>query len=129
MRRAARLPELETASANRALARCLRAPPAVLRGCRRRIVAPFLAEPLTPRTLVVFLVARAFARSGDLDVAFLSGTWSGCPAHEVVLDLLREAWHAARDSKTPPGDVWSERVKPWGRVLLRAVSAFEGRAS
>jgi hypothetical protein len=128
MRRAAQLPELDNASANRVLARCLRAPAAVLRGCRAPVEAPFLAHPLTRRSLVVFLVARAYARSGDLDVAFLTGGWSACPARHVVPEMLREAWDTARQG-APRHSGWAERVKPWGRVLLRAVSAFEGRAS
>jgi hypothetical protein len=126
--RLARLPELDTASANRALARCLRVPPVILRGCQGEVAAPFLSRPLTPRTLIVFLLARAHARSGDLDIAFLSGSWSGCPARQVVPEMLREAWYTARQDGAGEKD-WSERVKPWGRVLLRAVSAFEGRAS
>jgi hypothetical protein len=128
MQRAAQLPELENASANRVLARCLKAPVAVLRGCRARVEAPFLARPLTRRSLVVFLVARAYARSGDMDVAFLAGGWSACPARHVVPEMLREAWYTARQG-APRESGWAERVKPWGRVLLRAVSAFEGRAS
>jgi hypothetical protein len=126
--RAARLPELDNASANRVLARYMGVPPAILRGCRRRIDVPFLGRPLTRHTLVVFLVARAFARSGDFDVAFLSGSWSGCPARHVVPEMLREAWHLAREGSAREPS-WSLRVKPWGRALLRAVSAFEGRAS
>jgi hypothetical protein len=120
--RAARLPELGNASANRALSRCLAVPPAVLRGCRRQIRVPFLSRPLTRGTLVVFLLARAHARSGDFDVAFLSGTWSGCPAHRAVPEMLREAWYAARQNEGR-GASWSVRLQPWGRALLRAVSA------
>jgi hypothetical protein len=128
LRRAAHLPELDNASASRALARCLAVPPAVLRGCKREISAPFLARPLTRHTLIVFLVARAYARTGDLDVAFLSGSWSGCPARQVVPEMLREAWNAARQGSAAETS-GSLRGKPWGRALLRAVSAFEGRAS
>jgi hypothetical protein len=128
MRRAAQLPELQNASASRVLARCLRAPAAVLRGCQARVEVPFLARPLTRRSLVVFLVARAYARSGDLDVAFLADGWSACPARHVVPEMLREAWYAARQG-VPRENGWAQRIKPWGRVLLRAVSAFEGRAS
>lgn len=128
MQRAAQLPELDGASAERVLARCLRAPPAVLRGCQAQVQVPFLAQPLTRRSLVVFLVARAYAASGDLDVAFLAGGWSACPARHLVPEMLREAWSTARE-EAPRASGWVPRVRPWGRVLLRAISAFEGKAS
>ncbi|MET0339579.1 MAG: hypothetical protein ABW252_01185, partial [Polyangiales bacterium] len=60
------------------------APSAVLRGCTRSLQTPFLARPLTPRTLVVLRVARAFAHRGALDVAFQSESWTACPARHVV---------------------------------------------
>jgi len=75
---------------------CLVAPPAVLRGCAGEIDAPFVhGGPLTRRTILVFLVARAYANSGELDVAFLADQWSECPAHRVVPEMLRAVWYAA----------------------------------
>jgi hypothetical protein len=68
----------------------------VLRGCSRELRAPFLTTPLTPRTLVVLRLARAYARSGDLNDAFLGNSWSECPAREVIPEMLRNAWSAAQ---------------------------------
>ena len=100
---------------------CLVAPPAVLRSVRTQVSAPFLDRPLTARTLVIFLVARAYARSGDLDVAFLSGSWSACPARGVVPEMLRAVWHAAHHDEL-------ERARPddgahgFRRLIARALS-------
>jgi hypothetical protein len=78
---------------------CLAAPQAVLRGVTARVEAPFLDAPLTPRTLVVFLVARAFEKSGDPDVAFLAEDWSACPARHVIPDMMRAVWPMRRARK------------------------------
>jgi hypothetical protein len=88
-----------------------------------------VARPLTRRTLVVFLLARARARSGDLDIAFLSGTWSACPARRVIQEMLREAWQMARQGVEAEQRGQAAGAKLWRRALRRAVSAFEGRAS
>lgn len=83
-------------SAEQMLRECLHAPPAILRGCERELRAPFLGKPLTPRTLIVFLLARAVETSGELDVAFLADEWSRCPAHRAIRALLGSVWDAKR---------------------------------
>ncbi|MFO7179523.1 MAG: hypothetical protein DIU78_012565 [Pseudomonadota bacterium] len=96
LRNAARSEAQRGRSLDEVLRECLVAPPVVLRTCTADVEAPFLRKPLTPHTLIVVLVSRAFAASGDLDVAFLSQGWSACPARRVILDMLRAVWSAVR---------------------------------
>jgi hypothetical protein len=103
-----------------ALRMCLTVPPAVLRGCTREIEAPFLARPLTKSTLIVFLVAKSFASSGDLDDAFLGESWSACPARDVIPEMLRAVWYAAHREETRD-EVVLEKINTWSRII-RAVS-------
>jgi hypothetical protein len=91
-----------------------------LRGCSDVVVAPFLDRPLTPQSLVVFLVARAYATSGDLDVAFSSNTWSACPARHVIPDMLRVVWRAAHHDEAEVKRLLS--INSWSRLWHRAVS-------
>ena len=95
LRRAAHRADKQKLSPDDILRECLFAPPAVLRACTAELSVPFLAEPLGPRSLIVFLVAKAYKSSGDLDVAFLGDQWSACPARRVVPEMLRAAWHVA----------------------------------
>jgi hypothetical protein len=99
---------------------CLTVPPAVLRSCTREIDAPFLSKPLTSRTLVVFLVAKSFATSGDLDDAFLGEQWSACPARDVIPEMLRAVWYAAHREETSE-EVVLEKINTWSRII-KAVS-------
>lgn len=99
---------------------CLTVPTAVLRGCTREIDAPFLASPLTKRTLVVFLVAKSFETSGDLDDAFLGESWSACPARDVIPEMLRAVWYAAHREETKD-EVVLDKINTWGR-MIKAVS-------
>jgi hypothetical protein len=99
---------------------CLTVPPVVLRGCTREIDAPFLSSPLTPRTLIVLLVAKSFSISGDLDDAFLGEQWSACPARDVIPEMLRAVWYAAHREETPE-EVVLEKVNTWSRII-KAVS-------
>jgi hypothetical protein len=103
-----------------ALRKCLTVPPGVLRGCTREIDAPFLASPLTKRTVIVFLVAKSFAGSGDLDDAFLGESWSACPARDVIPEMLRAVWYAAHREETKD-EVVLEKINTWSRII-RAVS-------
>jgi hypothetical protein len=121
LRKAAQNPAKQTLSPDDVLRECLSAPPAVLRGCKREIIAPFLDRPLGPETLVVFLVARAFALSGDLDVAFLADGWSRCPAHRVIPEMLRSVWHAAHHDELNDKPLLST-INDWSRRWQRAVS-------
>lgn len=106
-----------------ALRACLAAPPAVLRFATRELAAPFLDQPLSARSIVVLLVARAYARSGSTDVAFLADGWSACPARHSVPELLQAAWRAHEAERAALGaqlHAPHERgsaVKPngWGR--------------
>jgi len=125
LRKAASDPHKKELSPDDVLRECLTAPPAVLRGCTQDIDAPFLDRPLTPRTLVVFLVAQMFAKTGDLDDAFLAETWSRCPAHEVVPEMLRAIWHAAQEQ--PKTDPLKLKLNGLGTLFERAVSSMEGR--
>ncbi len=96
LRAAARSEEQRRRTLDEVLRECLVAPPVVLRSCTAEVQAPFLKKPLTQRTLIVLLVARAFAASGDLDAAFLSQGWSACPARRAISEMLRAVWGAAR---------------------------------
>jgi hypothetical protein len=118
LRRAAYDPDKQGLSSNDILRECLAAPPAVLRGCNEEIKVPFLKDPLSPRSLIVFLVARAYTRSGDLDVAFLGDQWSACPARRVVPEMLRSAWHAAHHAEPKKkDDSVIAKINGWGRLL------------
>ncbi len=103
------------------LRECLVAPPAVLRGCAREIDVPFLNQPLTRQSVVVFLVARAFAASGDFDVAFLTDGWSACPAREVIPEMLRSVWYAAHNEEVEEQHLHA-KINTWTRLWHRAVS-------
>jgi hypothetical protein len=121
LRKAAQQANKQTLSPDDILRDCLVAPPAVVRGCSGEVHAPFLAQPLTKQTVVVFLVARAYAISGDLDVAFLSDGWSGCPAHRVIPEMLRAVWHSAHHDEADDKRLLST-INNWSRLWSRAVS-------
>jgi hypothetical protein len=99
---------------------CLVAPKLVLRGCDDVVGAPFLGHPLTQRSLIVFLVARAFAASGDIDVAFLADSWSACPARRVIPEMLCTAWRTAHHHDPEVKRLLS--INSWSRLWHRAVS-------
>jgi|GEM_PF-468914 len=118
LRRAAYDPDKQRLSPDDILRECLAAPPAVLRTCTEQVRVPFLAEPLDQRSLIVFLVAKAYTSSGDLDVAFLGDQWSACPARRVVPELLRAAWHSANhDEPKKKDDSVFAKINGWGRLL------------
>jgi hypothetical protein len=118
LRKAAHHPEKQRLSPDDILRECLAAPPAVLRSCTQDVRVEFLAEPLTQRSLVVFLVAKAYASSADLDVAFLGDQWSACPARRVVPEMLRAAWHTANhDEPAKKDDSVFAKINGWGRFL------------
>jgi hypothetical protein len=120
LRRAAHHPDKQGLSPDDILRECLAAPPAVLRTCTQEVALPFLTQPLTQRSLVVFLVAKAYAESGDLDVAFLGDQWSACPARRVVPEMLRAAWHTANhDEPAKKIDNVIAKINGWGRLWNR----------
>jgi hypothetical protein len=120
LRKASLHPEKQQILPDDILRECLVAPPLVLRGCDDVVGAPFLDHPLTQRSLIVFLVARAFAASGDIDIAFLSDSWSACPARRVVPEMLRTAWRTAHHHPAEVDHLPS--VNNWSRLWHRAVS-------
>ena len=122
LRKAAEHPVKRSLSPDDALRECLHAPPAVLRGCAHDLSAPFLARTLTQRSVIVFLLGRAYARSGDLDVAFLADGWSACPAHVVIPELLRAVWHSAHHDEPIAEKHLLDRINGWGRIFTRAVA-------
>ena len=83
----------ETLSTKAVLGRALTAPEAVLRQAVGTAETPL--GPVEGGTLVVFQTQAAAARSADRRVAFLSESWSFCPAHTLVPALLREIWRRA----------------------------------
>ena len=70
--------------------------------------------------LIVFLVAKSFATSGDLDDAFLGESWSACPARDVIPEMLRAVWYAAHREETKD-EVVLEKINTWSRII-KAVS-------
>ncbi len=121
LRKAARDEDEQLLSADAVLREHLSVPPAVLRGCTYEVEVPFLASPITPRTLVVLLLRRAYLATGDLDVAFLSDTWSACPARKVVPEMLRAVWHAVHYDEAEAQRLMST-INSWSRLWHRAVS-------
>jgi hypothetical protein len=120
LRLAAHQPDKQHLSPDDILRECLAAPPAVLRTCTQEVSLPVLAQPLTPRSLIVFLVAKAYTESGDLDVAFLGDQWSACPARRVVPEMLRATWHAANhDEPVKKDDRVFAKINGWGRLWNR----------
>lgn len=95
MRQLADQGKLGKLGAERAMRQCLKVPPVLVRGCEREIQAPFLAQPLTKHTLILFLLGRAYRKTNDLALAFLADSWSACPARDAVPTMLQEAWHRA----------------------------------
>ena len=120
LRKAAHQADTRTLSADEIVRECLSVPPALVRGCSGVVAAPFLDRPLSDRTLVVFLLGRAFAETGDLDVAFLSDTWSACPARVVIPEMLRAVWRAAQHDEAEAKRLLS--IDTWSRLWHRAVS-------
>jgi hypothetical protein len=120
LRRAARQANKQKLSPDDILRECLAAPPAILRSCTQDVSVPFLDQPLTQRSLIVFLLAKAYASSGDLDVAFLGDQWSACPARRVVPEMLRAAWHTANHDE-PKDESVLAKINGWGRLFNRGV--------
>jgi hypothetical protein len=84
----------ERIAAEDAARQCRKAPKTVMRQVREAIeLAPF--GRLAPGTLVLFALDDAQAANGDVRIAFLDGTWSGCPATQFSVRLLEATWNAA----------------------------------
>lgn len=105
-----------------AMRQCLVVPPLLLRGCEREVRAPFLKKPLSRRSVVIFLLARAYDKSGDLELAFLGDTWSACPAQHVVPHMLRGVWQAARELEAKQSSAWNT-IRKATHVATRVLRA------
>ncbi len=90
----------DTLSTRAVLGRSLTAPDAVLRQVVYAAETP--AGAVEPGTLVIFETATATAQSADRRVAFLSESWSFCPAHALVPALLAEIWQRATGETLEP---------------------------
>lgn len=74
---------------------CLAAPPRVLRHATARGATAH--GEFRAGTLVVFCLEAARARSLAHDIAFLTGSWSRCPAQAWVPALLAAVWQRAAE--------------------------------
>jgi hypothetical protein len=72
------------------VARCLFAPPRVLR--QADMSGPTVIGDIRPGTLVVFELERLRERGASPDAAFLAGSWAHCPAESWVMSLLHTVW-------------------------------------
>ncbi|MCG5511706.1 hypothetical protein [Ectothiorhodospira shaposhnikovii] len=84
-----------------AASRCLVAPETVLRQARTH--GNHGAGSFAPGTLALFRLETARARSLRHDIAFLTHTWSHCPAAAWVPRLLSEAWRKAGERPAQGG--------------------------
>ncbi|NBB70367.1 MAG: hypothetical protein GVY33_08595 [Alphaproteobacteria bacterium] len=75
------------------LGRALTAPDIVVRTATMPAETP--AGPVAAGTLVMLETAAATELSADPRVAFLSESWSACPAHATVPAMLAEIWWRA----------------------------------
>lgn len=74
---------------------CRKAPKTVLRQVREAIDIPPFGR-LQAGTLILFALDDAQRASGDTRIAFLDGSWSGCPATQFSVRLMEASWEAAR---------------------------------
>ncbi|MCQ0090827.1 hypothetical protein [Roseovarius sp. M141] len=79
------------------------APDTVLRHASAH--ADIAAGTVAPGTLVFMRLDGAAQRSADPRVAFMSDSWSACPAHRVVPAMLAEIWFRATGERTLPAQV------------------------
>lgn len=90
-----------TASADAAVAKCIFAPPSVLRQARAHGSAG--ERTYEPGTLFLLNLAAAYDRSPSAAMAFGAGAWSHCPAAKFVPALLRAVWLRAAASPRETG--------------------------
>jgi hypothetical protein len=77
-------------STNDAVARCLFAPPSVLR--QAEMSGQTVIGNIRPGTLVVYELGTLREHGASPDTAFLAGSWARCPAEAWVMSLLRTVW-------------------------------------
>ena len=75
------------------IARCLVAPPAVLRQATR--TGTTASGGIRAGTLIALELEAARSRNPGAEIVFMSGTWSKCPASGWVPALLRVVWETA----------------------------------
>lgn len=75
--------------------KCRKAPKSVLRQVREAIDVPPLGR-LEAGTLILFALDDAQSQTGETRIAFLEGSWSGCPATQFSVRLMEASWEAAR---------------------------------
>ena len=74
---------------------CLSAPPRLLRRSTDVFATPVLPRRMRRGALIVFELKDALAGYGDARDAFMTESWSRCPAHRLVPELLRAVYHRA----------------------------------
>ena len=91
-----------TLSAKAVIGSALAAPKAVLRRCPHH--ATTMAGPVDPGTLVLLRLDDAVSLTADPRIAFLSESWSFCPAHRLVPAMLAEIWFRATGDRWEPSE-------------------------
>jgi hypothetical protein len=74
---------------------CLSAPPRLLRRSTDGFETPALPRRMRRGALIVFELKDALAGYGDARDAFMTESWSRCPAHGLVRELLRAVYRRA----------------------------------
>ncbi len=64
--------------------------------------ADMAAGTVAPGTLVLMRLDGAAQRSADPRIAFMSDSWSACPAHRIVPAMLAEIWFRATGERNLP---------------------------
>lgn len=96
-----REPQAELVAPEIAAARALRAPPSVVRRWNARTTTP--EGDVRPGTMVVFDLQTANSHSPGDRMAFMSDTWSECPARHWSRALLEAVWAEATGQKRVSG--------------------------
>jgi hypothetical protein len=98
---AARPDAVRRFSTEAAVAQCLVAPDSVLR--QAVSLGATSVGSFRPGTIVVLELEAARARSLRRDVAFMTGSWSRCPAHRWVPALLAAVWDRVAAARREEG--------------------------
>jgi hypothetical protein len=88
----------ERLSRDAAIARCLLAPPSVMRQATAN--GGSVAGALRPGTIVMLELGAAHTRTPGPDVAFMTTSWARCPAAAWIPALLGKVWDQARAAET-----------------------------
>lgn len=85
-------------SSKGALGSAMAAPDAILR--HATAYADTAGGTVAPGTLVIMFLDGAVQRTADPRIAFMSDSWSVCPAHRIVPAMLAEIWFLATGERT-----------------------------